>query len=281
MRQLSSILCSIVLSAGAGTAFAAGNVTAVADGFGGLVITGDAMGNSIKVEDDDADDTWDVIGAGGTTVNAGPSASIAVPTGSIVINLGDGDDSLKMKGGSVPLNLSVYMGIGADKAKIQDLTLGTFLHFEGEDGDDKAQITRVAVTDLGDSYYSSIDGDLFGGLGTGTDAIKVKEFSDQDARMSLGDGDDKLLVAKSTLTGGSPYLLVSGDGGTDKILLIANTTGPLTVDTGPGDADLLKIVKSTAASNELTDSAGTGDKLVDKGNTLGAAGLGTPSGFGD
>jgi hypothetical protein len=269
LRQIHKYACFLIFSmALAFNAFAGGNVT-VSDAGGNLVITGDANGNNISVRTV-LNTTWEVKGIG-TTVNGLHSFISAAITGNVTINMGDGKDKVTVHDANVPTNLTILMGSDADKTTLKNVTLGEFLHYEGNEDNDNLKISKLTVLDTDFSSFSTADGQ------DGNDKMKLVNCIDQDLEITLGNGNDKLSISKSTYLGG-PFQRLNIDAGfdTDKVTLNQVRTGPLQVLMSDGDNDKLLIKKSTADTNDLDGGNGLGDKLILKASTLGT---GTPINF--
>lgn len=276
MRIHSNLVLSAVFTiATTGGAHAAGAVSVVSDGSGGVNITGDAEDNKLKISDTDGNFDWTITGSGGTLVNGMKSVQTGVLTGQMSITLGAGDDSIKMYDGTLLGRLYSVTGTGNDKTSYSDLSVGDYVHFEGNADDDQIKIKSLIVVDPPNTYYSSIDTDDFGGGATGIDKLKIKGITDQDIVVTLGGGNDKAGVQE---VAASDFLSLNAGSETDKVTVKSVTTGDLQMETGAGDGDILKVLSCTAPLYTFSDSAGTGDVIVENNNTLGA---GISMGFGD
>jgi hypothetical protein len=273
--QLTLVISAALTMAASNGAFAAGTVTMASDGFGGVTLTGDGDANKIKVSDTDANNDWTVAGSGGTLINGMPSVQTGVLTGGINIELGAGNDQLKLWDGTLGARLRVLMGAGEDKASISDVTVTEFVHIEGNTDSDKIKVQTIQVSDVGNAFFSSIDADDAGGTGTGDDSVKIKGFVDQGIYVNLGAGADKASAQEVTA---SSFLEVNSGSERDKVQLKTITTGELDAETGAGDKDSLKVQSCVAPVYTFSDSAGINDVYKEKNNTLGA---GTVTGFGD
>lgn len=252
-------------------AFSAGNV-AMEVTSATLFLTGDSGANQIRVSDDDNDGFWVVTGIGGTLINGHPSRTTTDVVDSMRIDLRDGDDGLKLSGGTLAGSLTIWQGNGDDRASVSNTTVVRSLDYTGSDGSDTVMIKELVNVEPG--FYSSID---MLGL-TGTDKVKIKGFTGWGLDVRLGDGNDRCVIANLDLPiEGFSYLALSSYGGSDHVMLKSLTTQYVSVDLGDGDGDLLKISGSTAADHNLAGGLGINDRLLlSDDNALGA---GTPSGF--
>ena len=185
-------------------------------------------------------------------------------TGSITINMNGGNDNLIMQKGNVPGHLTILMGDGADVTTLTTLTIGTFLHFEGGNGNDTLAVSNVQVTDPTFGFFSSID------TQDGNDTVALNHFIDQDLEVTLGTGNDVLSIANSSYLGG-PFqrLRIDAGDGTDVVALANVQTGPLTVDMGPGKKDTLTLAKVTADTGTFLDTDGSTGIISGSGDHIG------------
>lgn len=116
-----------------------------------LTLTGDAGPNSVTISQD-ASRNLIITGVAGTTINSLSSLTLtALPKGSIVARLGDGDDSLTITGlGAVTVD--VGLGGGADSLRLTLCNLGRLILDGGPGTDAYTRITtaikRVTVTNV-------------------------------------------------------------------------------------------------------------------------------------
>src|SRR5690348_6679077 len=96
-------------------ALLAGNVTAAVVA-GTLNLTGDASGNALLVVQT-ASNTWRVQGLG-TTINGGNTAFLASGVTDITADLMDGNNFIRVAGGSLSGSLSLTAGTGNDSIQV-------------------------------------------------------------------------------------------------------------------------------------------------------------------
>ena len=226
---------------------------------GNMTITGDDNPNSIEVLGT-APGEWKIVGKG-TLVNGAKKYIATGVTGSVTISLNGGDDTLLMHDGDVPGHLTILMGNDNDSTTMFNLTLGTFLHFEGNAGDDTLSISNLTVSDPTFAFFSTID------MQDGDDLAQITKFVDQDLQITLGNGKDELDLSHSTFVGG-PFQRLRVDAGNDndRVEFANVTTAPLNVMMGSGQNDRL-VMKHCIADTEFLDGDagaqdGTSDKIV-------------------
>jgi hypothetical protein len=241
----------------------AGNVTAAVAG-GNLTITGDKSANIISVTEL-SNNRWQIIG-GATKINGKNQTFVTDPvTGSVTISMQGGNDSLVLHNASVDGgHLTILMGDGNDTATLTNVDIGTFLHFEGNSGNDVLAINNVHVSDPTFEFFSTID------MQDGNDVVSAHGFFDQDLQVTLGSGKDTFVLDNSKFLGG-PFqrLRIDAGDGTDVVSLVSVQTGPLFVDMGPGKNDVLSIVNSKADSATLLDTDGKSGIISGAGNDFG------------
>ncbi len=243
-------------------AMLAGHVNTLLDGSGNLTIVGDNLPNTISMQQLSAG-SWEIIGLN-TAINGRHSRVVVENvTGNISIDMGKGADSLAIHDGAIDGSLSIVMNKGNDRTTLENLTIGSFLRYEGNLGNDTLIAKNITVLDSTDAYFSSID------TQEGNDKVVLDNFNDQDLVATLGAGRDKLKISNSAFTGGAfARLNVDAGEGRDNVQLNSISTGPLNVDMGDGNHDVLSIKRSLSTANSLHGGAGTGDKLIQSANLL-------------
>ncbi len=141
------------------------------------------------------------------------------------------------------------------------MTIGTYLHFEGNSGDDTLNVHNVQVTDPTFAYFSSID------MQDGNDKATINHFVDQDLQLTMGAGNDHLAMVNSVFEGG-PFQRLSVDtgDGSDTAMLKHDITGPLSVNVGLGK-NSVSVTKCTADAASFLNF-GTGG-ITGSGNDFG------------
>jgi Ca2+-binding RTX toxin-like protein len=178
---------------------------------GVLTVTGTSGADTISVNF-----AWSGGGVGDqfrTTVNGVTQTFTATPTSavqSLVINAGDGDDTVTVKGtvqppnGGAALPISVDGGSGNDSILVQALAIGgagygANVSATGDDGND------------GITVYADGNATISGG--TGDDVLSASTEVGLTAIMNGGDGNDTLDVLQAT--NGEVYGQMNGGAGND------------------------------------------------------------------
>jgi hypothetical protein len=241
----------------------AGNVTAAVAG-GVLTITGDKSANVITVTELSGG-RFQIVG-GATKINGKNQTFVTDPvTSSVNINMQGGSDSLVLHDASVDGgHLTILMGDGNDTATLSNVDIGTFLHFEGNSGNDVLAINNVHVSDPTFAFFSTID------MQDGNDVVAAHGFFDQDLQVTLGSGNDTFALDNSKFLGG-PFqrLRINAGDGTDAVSLVSVQTSPLFVDMGPGKNDVLTVVNSKADTADFLDTSGKSGYISGAGNDFG------------
>lgn len=226
-------------------------VTAVVTN-GDLLITGTSGADKVSVTEV-GDGVWRVSGAGKTTINGQASVDLEV-SGSIRVNLMEGNDSLYIHDGTVPRSLFVSMGDGNDTATVTNLVIGqpvvagiigvadvpqvNVLSLSGDAGNDSLYVSGVQVLNSANftSIQSAIEGSTIAG-GDGNDQIIVQNFQAPSLAVTGDSGKDQ--ISLQLLSCGS--LTVDGGDDTDKININAVTTGVMKVGAGESNGDVLNV----------------------------------------
>lgn len=164
-----------------------GNVTAVVDPNGTLVITGDGLDNGITITQT-ATGTYQVAGDTTTTVNNQTLLTPAVLPGvtrSFKIEMLDGNDSVTIQNLTVPRNLKLEGGDDNDTLLVSNVTVHGNVIIEGNDGTDTITITQVQA----DRSVSVSGGD-------GTDTLNVNQSQGNFLLINSRRGKD--VVSKSS-----------------------------------------------------------------------------------
>lgn len=274
MKHFSIGMLSVAITiACSGSALAAGLVL-VEVSSGILFVTGDTQPNQIKVADPENDGTWLITGSAKTLINGHPSVTVVEAFDNMRIDLKEGDDSLKVTGGTLAGALDVRLGEADDKAQISRITLQAGLVVEGEEGEDSVSLKDVTTLDPGSTSTVNMQAPS----GTDTDRVKIKGFVGWRLNVRFGEGDDRCSIADLAFPiEGFSFLTVFGNGGRDQVSLKSVVSQQFTAVLGDGNGDRLKISRSTTSQNTLDGGNGTEDRLqVSDDSSLGT---GTPVGF--
>lgn len=242
------------------SAFAAGNVTAILFA-GSLKVTGDVVGNAIRVAPGANENEVELEGLDGTTVNGQVLTSVAGVTRNVKIDLSDGGDELYMEDLQVPQDLEIITGAGVD---VVDLT-------DCEVGDD----TRIATGIDDDDVVLSTDvfgGRLFIQTDAGNDSIGLDLVMALDkVRIANGQGDDDVTIGgASEFLGKVRFQAIAGH---DTITVDDAAFNASTQITFAGGNDAATFSNATFASRvELNGGAGI-DSYTDGGGNSFAVGL--------
>jgi acetyltransferase-like isoleucine patch superfamily enzyme len=198
----------------------AGTVTA-AFAAGTLTLTGDPQANNLEVRIDNGNVT---LKGKGTTIAGGTSFA---GVNDIVINLGDGNDRVTVRGRTLAGNLTIDLGNGNDHAQLKKLSVTGNVSVTGGAGNDHVKIEdhvfvggNVTVTTNDGNDHVGIEelhvtGTTSVDTGLGNDKVEIEEsqFSGA-ATILLGDGNDRIKLEDVSFAVAST---VDGGNGTDKL----------------------------------------------------------------
>jgi hypothetical protein len=267
-------------------AMLAGDVTTQFAG-GNLVIRGDAEDNNIQIE---ASAEGDLVVSAGDSETDSPTTIDGETTfsgvSSVIVMLGDGDDTFEVGSGEVDGNVIVVAGAGDDTVTLGgDAEASTGDDSPGGDGGDDTGGNALAGDPLVEELAEPqliVGGNLIVSGGQGDDTVTATNVMvEGDVSVLLAAGDDEVTldaVTLDTLASGELKVItgagddvVSIDGflgaeadvhvttgqGDDEITMLAMTAANLKVDAGDGD----NIVSIGMAEDDSGDD--TGDDLVD------------------
>jgi hypothetical protein len=254
----------VLLAAGAvsllgARAFAAGDVLAVKDAAGQLILTGDALSNSVEVTQGAATGDLVVTGTNGTTVNGGGSASFGGVSG-LRAEMGDGDDDLALTGIRLRKALHVNLAAGADALTMSNIRVRGRTGIKGGLGAD-----RVVAA----------NGSVFVGIvglqtGDGDDVVQFRVATLQHfLRINTGVGDDSLLVEDCEFGRVAPLRVETGDGDDEVELNDNSFHDDVEIDMSGGEDHL--VIDDNNFKKDLEASGGGGnddDLSVRSGNTF-------------
>ena len=173
------------------TMVAYADVGAVENG-GDLEITGDSGADAVLIRPGGDDDAFVVKGldnADGqpTLVNGQTQVTITDVDDDIQVNLGRGDDTVKLKGLTSPDRVRIETGAGDDVIVLRNAIVSDDLTTFGEDGDDTIKVIDSFVS--GSSNLEAGDGD---------DQVRlVRSAFDDEVEIDLKDGNDALTLKQS------------------------------------------------------------------------------------
>ncbi len=218
----------------------AGNVTAVINNAGDLVVNGDNADNDVLISIDDVGnvEVEGRVGSGTTVDDSGLAGKVV--SRNVIVNMRGGDDGVYIDGTGTTFDVD---------APVDNMRIST------GSGDD------IAV--VGTSNGISVRGDIRMNLGTGDDHGAVKY-----SNVGFVDDGDTLFDGSVTITGGA---------GNDSSSLYYSIAGDFNVNLGAGND--LALVEATAAEGAMRLSVGSGDNTVDVIDSM-AAGLRITSGGG-
>jgi hypothetical protein len=257
--MLRSTACfTIALALGATAAHAAGNVTAaVFDG--SLRLTGDGVGNAVRIAPGPDPDSIELEGLAGTTINSLTVTVINGITKNLKADFGAGNDEVYVEDLEVAQDLEIVTGPGADVVDLTDCQVG----------DD----TRITTGPDLDTVVLSTD--VFGGrlilqTDAGDDVVGLDLVTVVDrAKLATGQGHDQL-----TIGGSSEFLdtvTVQTIAGNDTVTIDeAAFNAPVTL-TLADDNDAATISNSVFASRvEVNGGPGTDSYTSGGGNSFSA-----------
>lgn len=222
---------------------------------GNAVITGDNAANQLEITG--GLNSILVRGLDGTTINGGTDtfslASTATFSGSLLISLGQGNDSVTI-GGDVSLaGVRVLGEAGDDTISVVSSTVNGSLVIDAGDGNN-------TVTLLSSQFKSNV-----ALISTGPALISLREAR-IDGRLSVDTGvsDDQVSVDSSTIGGNASFRVRTGD----DVVALRNATlnRELYVDAGRGD-DVVYVDASTVARRSAIWMREGNDTLKIDGNS--------------
>jgi hypothetical protein len=248
----------------------AGDVTVSVSG-GDLVITGDADDNYLAVWHDSIADEWVVEGGrrvdGGvpqigteTTVNGQLTLqTFSGVTGSLIIDLGDGNDQIEISEGTIAGDLVVGLGTGNNVLRLTGGNLPATIGFELNQN----TFTRGAL---------SIGGDLSVTSDAGDDLIEIDADVPVEGNVSIvtGDGDDQLVLLGSGTWAVTGNLVLDFGAGDDRFADYTaglDVGGDVTVTQGAtGLNGSVLWLNDAVVSGNVDVTAGAGSNLVQMHN---------------
>jgi hypothetical protein len=259
-------------------ALMAGDVTAAVVG-GVLEITGDGSGNAIEVKQSGAN--WRVQGLG-TTVNDSNSAQSFAGVTDIVIDLGDGNDLIKVSKGTLSGDLGIADSDGRTVVEVSKIN-ATSIDIATFDDSDTITINKSSATNnIGIASFGTADdgvdvvtvikssaGTTFDVLtGGGNDVVTLTSVTANETfavgTFSSGESDQDVVTISNSNSGDS-FEVLTGDGRDTITLSKVQSGADLTVvafeTSGETSADTVNIAKSSAVESLLLQ-VGDGADLV-------------------
>lgn len=257
-------------------ALLAGNVVASLDG-GHLTLTGDNAANSVEITV--LGNEVQVRGLDSTTINGGTSAFVVAAgsdtvTGHVVVNMGNGNDSVAFsRNVKFDSSVSVNGQSGSDTLAVTGATFRSTTVFLGESGNDTFSLQDSTVEGAlfvhgndGDDLFSLTNMTLNGSLEvkgqTGNDGVSLNDVtSESSIAIKTGRGDDNVTIRNSALNGA---VLIKTKQGSDAVMLDDNTFAQrMHVNLGRDNDGLL--VRDTNTFNGLFSVQG-GDSRQNAGS---------------
>ncbi len=204
----------------------AGNVLAVVDSGGDLMLTGDAQSNSVDVVVINGDLV--VRGRDSTTVNGVntpfvASAASTTLTDDLFVQLGRGNDVLFLEGITIAGRASVTSRGGNDSIGFDDTTIGTDLSIRTSRGDDVINLDGV-----------TINRDLMIRSGRNSDTIRIANTNIADD-VSIITGRHNDAVVLDTVTVGDDVWVNTGHGDDDFVAMNSSIGDRLRARTRAGN----------------------------------------------
>jgi hypothetical protein len=229
----------------------AGDVFVEAGEGGDLVITGDDNDNFVVIEGTGVDGEYVVTGDDGTNIflngvqQPGATVTVSGATGSIIVDLNAGNDTLHMNNVSVgDDDIVILMDEGADIVR-----LGAWETYANGTGG--ADVIDPAIGP--ESGSVGVNGLLDIDLGTGADLLQlVRVFGDGDWSITLGDDDD----STSNLTDNNPNNdIIPGVALDDQAYIFVGSADSVDLQGGTGD-DLVNVNYLGADAVNIDGGAG-------------------------
>ncbi len=254
-----------------------GNVSALLDGKGALVVIGDELGNDVRIGRTGKPGEF-VVSGNGTTVNGmtevvlvservkallGPGHDRLQVDGNIggdvLVLGGEGNDSLSLGCPVIAGNACLAGGPGEDVLDVQDSSVLTDLLLIGGPDDDRFQF-----------FFSSVGGRLTIDAGAGDDELTMAEQRlGGSLSVAGGPGDDLLRLERSELSGDA---LIMTAAGRDRVELEELALGAA-IKIGLGtEEDQLSLSDTEIAGPALFDGGPDKDVYVDGGGNTFLAG---------
>lgn len=235
----------------------AGNVMAVVNGAGDLVLTGDAQSNAVDVVVIDNDLV--VRGRDNTTINGG-NTPFVVAAGStnirddVFARLGRGDDDLFIEGAAVGGRVIADMGSGNDRLGLRDTTIGRSLVARTGTGDDGVSLSGVTIGQ-----------DLVVRTGRQSDVVSIAESTVQrNTSIATGIHDDSVVFNQATFNG---FVHINTSEGHDNFVSMNSTVGrALRVAMG-SHHDFALVQDTTVTGVAVIHTHGGADNLVIEGGS--------------
>src|SRR5436190_8086770 len=210
---------------------------------GALTLTGTGASDLIQVTQ--SGNKWKVTGLGTTKIDGKSSQSFTGVT-SIAIDLGNGNNYLKISDGTVPTFLSIAAGKDSDTYQISNITTGAGFQFTDAGGTNSITVSKLnagmsvsLVSGNGTDAYSLSNITTLSSFklqaGNGTNTVSISNLkTNAFADIEGGNGTDSVAISNSTI--GSD-LDISVFGGTD-VVTVTNTkaTASFTIDMGAGSS---------------------------------------------
>ena len=257
----------------------AGNVTAgLVDG--NLIITGDADDNNVEVVV--TVDGVVVRGLDGTTVNGSADDAILIPDsdtvrGSLIANMGDGNDRIQIEGVDVRRRITISGGNGDDEIGLTSLEARRRIELHGDEGNDTVVVNNVDARrkvklalgegdDLAAVDTVTSRRKLVVTAGAGDDNVSVADSSmRRKTRLRLGSGDDTAAITNSDL---GRRLRINGEMGDDLVQIEDSTVKRISRLLGRRGDDSFLISGTTDLGRFSIRRGGRGDDSIEIEETV-------------
>ncbi|MFO0818296.1 MAG: hypothetical protein U1A77_10170 [Pirellulales bacterium] len=242
----------------------AGNVTALVNSAGDLLIDGDSDDNVLSVESIGPAE-WQVSVANLTTLNGSYVPMKFTARGSVFINLGDGNDWLGVVGRgmnkvTVVNPVTIKAGSGADLVTLNDLATRSDVKILGEAGDDQLYLTNVAL-----QRRVFIEGNA------GKDGVVLTNCVVQ-GEVNIDGGEQDDLIAFNDGNFQQNVTVVGGTGGDVAWMFGPKSAKTLRIDLGASsdaDNDTLDARRMNAVTDLEVFAGGGNDTLIIANSTIG------------
>jgi len=190
----------------------------------------------------------------------------------LIINGGNGNDTIWVFGANLGHNLTINGGRGDDSVQLRSTSTENNLRIFTHSGNDRVNILRGSLagnqfllnTGSGDDAvllkWLEVPGRTSIATGSGEDQVNIfrAEFSDR-LSINTGRGDDKIQIKASEID--AAFAIYSGSGSDNIRVLDTEMTGTGRIDAGRGD-DNVRFVDSTT-TDDLSISGGGGTDTLD------------------
>ncbi len=238
----------------------AGDVTLKVIG-GNLFMTGDNANNSVTIAGTATPGKFTVTGAAGTKIDGKAAETVTGISASIIANLNDGNDVLKVNNANIGGNLIVDMGTGTNTFNTTKVSVGGSLVSTSVNGSNTDNMSGLSVSH--DAVFNL--------LGSGNESVTIggtKSSLGGSLVIDIGAGKNTISLDKLAVSN----LLKIVDGSTTDTVTIKGTTADqlLYIDAANGKDHVELGVAFNAEKNSFRIAQvflGGGDDELDVHNT--------------